>query len=802
MIRNYILLAWRNLVRHPFYAGISILGLTLGLWVAFLVAGYVWNQWQVNKNLRAHDRQYLLHSKWKDPGQGLEITTMGPLAKTLAEEYPHLVESYYRFDGITSNVSYGEKVFREGLQVGDSSLISMFGFELKEGDAASALDGPYKVVMTAEAAQKYFGKETALGKRIRIESFSGTVRDFEVSAVLKPLPVNSVTQLVDDYANQLFISIESLDYFGRNMDWGNRYIPGYILLREGVRPQQLKDPIRQLLQKYLLPSVAADLEVQPVLLRESYLSANDNLVRKMLWLLSAIAGFILLMAGINFVNICISRASVRLREIGIRKTMGGRRSQLIFQFLSESILLSLLAACLAFFFYAGSYDIVSDIVKKPLPSLSELPFHIWIVWLALGLITGCFAGAYPAFYLSAIDTAKAVKGKWESMREKNRLRPILIGFQFMLAVMALAGAGIVSRQIDLFFNGQLGYNKEMILTAQVSRDWTSAGVTRMESIRNKLEAIPEVKAASLSYEIMDGRNAANLQVYRQGQDSTQALNTPFLSTDTRFAEVYAVPMAAGVFFSANEMPTDTLGAVINETQARLMGWTDVRDAVGAATRVHNDSRVYTIKGVTRDFQFGSMHQAQAGLLFLHVRSYALYRFFSFKLKEGNPASAIEKLQKRWAELMPGTAFEYEFMDQSLEHLYRNEIQLRKAAWLASFLAIVIVLLGLVGMISLSIQRRTREMGIRKVLGASWSVVTRLFLKEFLLVLIVASCIAIPISWWLMQQWLNDFARQITLQASFFMLAAGSLIGVCMLVIVLQTWRLGMRKPGEIVNRES
>lgn len=273
MIQNYVKMAWRSLLKNGLYAFVNIIGLSAGILFALLIAAYVWGEWQVNKNLKNADRHYFLTSKWKEANMGMEIVTVGPLAKRLKEDYPHLVANYYRWDGITSVISKGDKHFREGIQLGDSTLLLMYGFELLHGNAASALKDPYSVVITKDKAIKYFGKTDVVGESLNIQSFSGEARDFTVTGVLKDNFENAVTQLLEGDGNGFFIPTNTYTFFNRtDLDaWSNTIIPSYIELKEGVHPTALEAPIKQLIVQNTTDLIKNNLTVVPIPLKEYHL---------------------------------------------------------------------------------------------------------------------------------------------------------------------------------------------------------------------------------------------------------------------------------------------------------------------------------------------------------------------------------------------------------------------------------------------------------------------------------------------------------------------------------------------------
>jgi ABC-type antimicrobial peptide transport system permease subunit len=798
MIKNYFKIAWRNIVKNKFYSAVNIIGLSTGIAFTLLISAYVWSELQVNKNLKNADRQYIIQSKWKDPNEGYFLATLGPLGKALKENYPNLVANYYRYDGITSNISKGDKSFRENIQVGDSTMLNMYGFSLLHGDKHTALHQPYTTVITAAKALKYFGKTDVVGQTITIESFSGTKHDFLITGVLNKVSNNSVTNLVDGYSGDFYVSTDNLDFFGRNMTWQNAFIANYIELQKGVAPKDLVQPIAHLIRQNAQPQVATDLTPQLVSLKDFYLDANNGLIKKMLYALSAIALFILVMAIINFINMSVSRASARMKEIGIRKVLGGMKKQLILQFLTESIVIAFISTVFAFIIYLLTRNLFSNVLLHEVPLLTAFPVYYVLFPLLFVLIVGFIAGIYPAFVLSSLKSVDSLKGK-PSVKENVLMRKSLAGFQFSIAAIAFIGAIIISQQINLFLSSDLGYNKDYILSAQLPRNWTQAGVNKMENIRNQFADIPSVNSVSLSYEIPDGNNSGPAGLYRFGTDSSTAITASALTTDENYTSVYKIPMRTGSFFEGHAMDSGKI--IINEAAANALRWKNVSDAIGKQIRIPGDPTVFTIKGVTGNFHFGSMQQKVAPIAFFNVQFAPIYRYMSFKLKPGNIKASIDAVQKKWSSLLPGAPFEYKFMDDTLANLYKSEIQLKKASYTATALALVIVLLGVLGLVSLSIQKRTKEIGIRKVLGSSVLGIVSLFIKEFLLTILIGGLVAAPLAYMIIHSWLQNYAYRINITPGPFIISIFVLGLITALIICLQTIKTALANPVDSLRSE-
>ena len=801
MFKNYFKIACRNLLRNKIFSAINIAGLSAGIAFALLIGAYVWNELQVNKRLKNASNQYFLASEWKDPNMGNYITTLGPIAKRLKADYPNLVKNYYRWDGITSVVSKGDNHFRENIQLGDSTLLSMYGFELSNGNASTALIDPFSVVITKDLAIKYFGKTDIVGQTLSIQSFSGGNHDFRITGVLKEIPENSVTRLNAANHNNLFIPTNTYTYFGRNdfESWTNIYLPSYVELQPGVTAQQLAIAIKSLINKNAPADIGQNLHIRPIALNDYYLDNNNGLVKKMLFTLSSIGLFILLMAIVNFINIAISSAGKRTKEIGVRKVLGSMRRQLIIQFLAESLILVSLATLLAIIAYPFAKAGFEQLVGKDIPALGSFPWQFIFIPLGMVLVIALMAGIYPAFVLSSLKAVDSLKGKLKTVEENTFLRKSLVGFQFCIALIVLVSASVITEQVTHFFGKSLGYNKEYIVSSQVPRDWSPKGVMKMQTVRNEFATLPQVSDVTLSYEIPNGNNGGQPPLYRPGTDSSKALPTQAMVTDEHYLTTYQVPLSAGSFFDGHGLDSGKI--VLNEQAAAALGFGNPASAIGQQLRIPGDPTIFTIKGVTKNFQFGSMQQKLPPLVIFNVRFAINYRYLSFKIRPGNISTAIEAIQKKWAQLLPGSSFEYSFMDDTLKNLYSTELQMKKAAYTATLLSLIIMLLGVLGLISLSIHKRVKEIGIRKVLGASVPGIVGLFVKEFVLIIIPAAAVAFPVAIFIMNNWLNHYSDRIHISVWPFVLSVSVLTGVTLLLIGLQTIKAAMLNPAKSLRTE-
>lgn len=792
MFKNFILLAWRNMVKHKTFSLINILGLSAGMAFVLLIGTYVWGELRVNDAIPDNDRVFMLHSQWTKPDMGMEITTPAPLTKALKENFPDLVEDYYHHDGISSIVSKGNKYFREGLQPGDASFLTMTGFPLLYGDPRTALNAPHSIVITESKARKYFGRTDVMGETLTLQSFAGGGKqDFMITGILKDLPYNTVTNFTNT-SNEIFLPVESLRFFGRYdgfQAWENTYIINYIKLKKGIRTADLQQPIQQLLKLHTSTTVAANLQVKLIPLNEYYLQLNNGLARRMVYTLSFVALFILVMAVVNFINISIGNATTRLKEIGVRKVMGGTRQQLIGQFLTESVLMATVSMALALGIYQWALPLADSMLGRSLPSLTALPAQFIAVPAVMALVIGALAGLYPALVLSLQPSVDSLKGKLKTIKEKVVFRRSLIALQFTTAIVVFIGALIIDKQVTFSFNSSLGYDKEQVITVTVPRDWTVEGVRYMETVRNEMSRLPAVTEATVSFEIPDGMSGGGGRLFKTGQDSSQAVIFNGLSTDERYAATYGMKMVAGQFLGK-----DTTTLVINETGARTMGWQDPSAAVGQLVSMDGNPQPFTIAGVIKDFHFESKHAAIRPLFINHVKNTLVYRYLSFRVKPGNLSQTLSALESKWATVLPGAPFDYKFMDDTLGFMYRSELQLKKAAQTATLLALVIVLLGVLGIVSLSITRRMKEVGIRKVLGASGMQIIVLFLKDFAWMIVLANLIAWPLAYLALEQWLNNFVYRIHINWVPFITVAAILTALIAVIVAIQTIIKALTNP--------
>ncbi|MET0466330.1 MAG: ABC transporter permease [Chitinophagaceae bacterium] len=792
MLKNYLKIAGRNLMRRKLFSLINILGLSVGIAFSLLIGVYIIQEKQVNAELKNADRQFVVKSEWKVMEMGLDITTVAPLPKAMKEEYPHLVSNYYRFNPVTNVVSAGDKHFKENIAIGDTTLVSMYGFPLLHGNSDHAFRDNNSAVITESMAMKLFGKTDVLNETISIAATTGEQLPYMVSAVLKDLTKNSVTGLFGESYAVFVPTVGNRYYPGGDpaVSWQSIYEIGLLELQPGVTPAAMEAPFQQVLAKYADETMKTNLTVKLAPVRSYYLKDNNNAVQRVIVTLSLVALFIISMAVINFININIGTSTYRLKEIGLRKVFGGARSQLVIQYLTEAMVLTLISGVFSIVLYESLRPFFSQVLQASL--LPSWHFS-WLqagFFVSLLLGVGLLAGIYPALVLSAVRISKAVKGKMDDSRGSMLLRKSLLVVQFSLAILVFICGLTISNQVSYIFNKDLGYNKEQVLIVTAfPKQWDSTGVKRMMAVREGLKQSPSVKAASLTFEIPDRKPPNALGLLAEGM--SQPVLIPSLNVDENYAGTLGLKLSAGVFFNDQgaHVPDQV---VINESAAKAFGWT-AESAIGKTLKMQ-PANTFTVKGVVKDFNYSSFNEEIGPLAFFHVEDALSYRFFAVKVAGDDMTAAINSVKSKWKELLPNAPFDYFFMDDKFASLYASELRLKKATSLATVLNLFIVFMGVFGIISFTIARRNKEIAVRKVLGADIKSILLLFIKEYAWLILLANVIAWPLAYWFAHEWLQQYVYRIQQDLTPFFVAGLSVFAIAVVLIGVLSMKPATSNP--------
>jgi ABC-type antimicrobial peptide transport system permease subunit len=801
MLKNYFKIASRHLTSHKLFSLINISCLAIGITFSMIIGIYILNQEAVNSQLKNVENQYIIKSKWKTKDMGIDITTLGPLAKTLRSEYPDLVAGYYRYNPVSNIVSAGDKHFKEAIAIGDTTFVSMYGLPVLYGNPKQAFENNNSAVITEAMAQKLFGRKDVIGERVSIQTtVNDESQDYTVSAVLKDIPYNSVFNLVGDTYGVFVPSVGNRYYQGGDGadNWNQLFEVGMIELQNGISPKDLEKPLKQILAKYTPEPIQKNLEVELAPVATYY--SGSSAVQKMITTLSLVALFILLMAIINFVNINIGISSYRLKEIGLRKVFGGARRQLIFQFITEAVLLTFIAALISIIFYELLRPTFANILNTTFVPFWKFTFSRFLLLGLLVIVVGFISGIYPAFILSSSNVLHAIKGKIDSAKGGLMLRRVLLIIQFTIAIVVFICAINVSKQVSYVFNKDLGYNKEQLLVINaMPKQWDSAGVRRMENIKSSLQQLSFVKDASLSFEVPDRKPPNAIDLLPVGSSISQPVFIPGSVADKDYAATFGLHVLSGSFFNQQgaNIPAQV---VLNESAAKALGFTD-ESAIGKQVKWVSANVMLTVSGVVKDYHYSSLQQKIEPVAFTNVEDALSYRFLTVKLNTLDIPDAISEVKQKWKSLSPNSPFEYTFMDDNFQSLYQSELQLQSAADIATILNLVIVFMGIFGVVAFTLAKRSKEIAVRKVLGAGVKNIILLFIKDYAVLIFIANIIAWPFAYMIVNRWLESYAYRIQQSIIPYFFAAAFVFATAFIFITLQCFKTAQANPVKNLRSE-
>ncbi|WP_254412402.1 ABC transporter permease [Dyadobacter diqingensis] len=792
MIRNYIKIAFRNLLKHKSFSFINIIGVAIGLACFLLLTIYVKDELSYDRHNANADRIYRLSRTFlsKDGTESLRLghaaPPFGPLIK---QDFPQ-VEEVTRMLETDAIVRYGEHLFNEeNLYAADANLFKVFTFDVIRGNPASALVNPFSIMFSRPMAEKYFGQENPLGKTVRLDN----LLDYTVTGVYEPLPSQAT------FHPNFLISFSTLNdnrvygAEGLRTNWSNNSFSTFLLLPKNYDPAKLVSAFPSFQNRHIdsnasTYSVLNLMKLSDIHLHshmDSEMEANGDI--QYVYLFSAIAIFILLIACINYMNLATARSAKRAKEVGMRKVVGAMRSQLINQFLSESILLVCISLMLGMLIVAFCLPFLNEFTQKKL-TLSALADPVFIVVLiSITLFTGLVAGSYPAFFLTSFQPTSVLKGKIASALKNGKLRQTLVVAQFSIAVVLIISTAVVYSQMKYIQNYKLGYSKDQVILLQAAGD----SATNYEAISQQLKENSGITEVGRSSRIPSGRLLDSWGAYVMKGDSMAPtdISIKSLAVDEDFILTYKIKMAAGRNFS-KQYPTDKAeGFVLNATAARLLGWKNPQEAVGNRFG-YGDIRGQII-GITEDYHFESLHQKVAPIvMFMHGNM----RWISVQVSGGDITGSIAHIKKVWESRFPGKPFVYEFLDERFGRLYAREQTQQLLFGVFAGIAIFISCLGLLGLSMFMAELRVKEIGVRKVLGASVSNLVVLLSNDFLKLVLIAIVIASPIAWYGMHRWLQEFAYHTEISAWIFIAAGALSAGIAMLTISFQSIKAALKNP--------
>jgi putative ABC transport system permease protein len=800
MYRSYFKIMLRNMIKQKFYSAITMLGLTVGITFALLTGIFIWGELQVNTDLKDVDRLYLLETHYKtNEGNQPPFFVPALLGQAAIEQYPTLFENYYRFRDRAITVSKSDRHFRLQSMIGDSTFFDMFGFHVLHGHPQNALNKPNSIVITEKIARQFFDRSDVTGESLTLSTEVSGSKEHVIIAVIADLQKkNSVTDFMNSDA-QIFLPQESRTDFnlGFQDEW-NTGIITYLKLTEGASPVEATAVLNKILQKDAPKDISNNKTIVLDSLSNYYLLTNHGAVQKLIVSLMVIVAFILLLAVTNFINISIASSFSRLKEVGVRKVIGGVKGHVLIQFLSESLLLATVSGTVSLLLYEILHNYFANVLGVSLPSLLKMSFLFWVYFLTGTIAVGFLAGIYPSFYLSSTGAIESLKGKFNSVKGTLRFSRGLVGFQFLVAVFILITSMIMSKQISYFMETDLGYDKSHVLIASsLPRIWTEEGMNKMEVAKSEFLTSPTIKSVSLSW----GSPNFNFDPYSAninlaGKPIDQGVLTTMAAADEDYAHVYGMNLLDGKFFFDADEPFQANRLVLNESAKKALGI-----SVGDKVNIQFSDKEFTIVGIVKDFHFESMHEKIKPVAFTHNRDFQAYRYFSFKLNPGSIVQSVQEVERLWKNIFPNDPFIYAFTEDRLAITYQTELQLRKATAFASVLVLIIVLTGVLGLVSLSVTKRNKEIGIRKVLGASVSNILALISREYALLMIIAFGLGIPVSYMFISQWLSGFAYRIDVDGWMFVVPILALFCITIVMVCAQSFKTAKSDPVKSLKYE-
>ncbi len=789
MIRHYLKTALRNLLRHKGYTAINILGLSVGLACCLLIGLYVQNELSYDRYHEKADRIYRLanHIAGASFENGIAKVS-GPWGPEARAEIPE-VEAACRFIFVGEALleKGGERYYEPNGLFADPSVFEVFSWPLLEGRPEEALREPRTLVLTRPFAEKYFGDESPLGKTLTVNQDA----EYRITGVVEAPPANS------HFTFDFLLSMASFQHPDLN-SWAllNQYYT-YLLLRPGADPGKVAEKMDILLARHLDEETAE--AYTPFLQPISSIHLKSKLHREMsvnsdwsyIYIFGSVALFILFIACLNFVNLATARAMQRAREVGVRKASGANRGELILQFLGESVLVTLLAALIGLGLAGLILPYISEFLELNLALNWREDFGFFIGFAVLALLVGLLSGSYPAVVLSAYRPAAVLKGKL-SAAGNPFLRKVLISSQFVVSIFLIIATLAAGAQLRYIQNKSLGFNKEQILILPIR---STPGPERVKAFRDELRRLPGVIGVSASANRPGGSDfGVPYEAVGLPADRQPAMRC--LVADENFLDTYQMEMAAGRGFSA-ELPTDSSAYLINETAARQLGWENPAGQQLAMPAIGRGPG--PIIGVVRDFHFRSFHEPITPLFFFIQPAW--FSQYSLRLEAENLEHTLGLIREKWQAFEPDYPFSYSFFDESFDSLHRAEQ--RTAALIRWFAVIAILLtcLGIFGLASFTTARRTREIGIRKVMGATAGRIFGLLAWNFVALVLAAFAVAILPAWWAARRWLGSFAFHADLQWWHFLLAGALAMGIALISVSWQSLRAAMGNPAEALRYE-
>jgi putative ABC transport system permease protein len=798
MLFNYVKVAFRNLFRSRLYSAINIFGLAIGMAACLMIFLWVQDELSYDRFHQNAENIYRVERKvdFRDI-HGQAPITSGPYGAALVQDYPE-VENFVRIDRDEISIKDQRNIFRrQSVLFTDNSLLEIFDFRLQRGDPETALTQPKSIILTQDMALRYLGTEDVLGQTLTVD-WNGSILDCQVTGILEKVPHNSHVH---------FDVVVSLATYPEEflVQWFNNSLYTYVLVREGTLHGEMEEKMTGFMEKYMGAQFTAfvgpdvdinevfQLKLKPLLdihlhpSAEFEIEAMGSMTSVLIF--TAIALMILLIACLNFMNLSTARANKRAKEVGLRKTVGAGRRQLWGQFLGESILMSFVALIFAVGLILLALPAFNQLTQKALTiGFLFVPGNVWML-LAITLVTGVLAGLYPAFVLTAFQPVKVLKGTALSGTGKSIFRKGMAVLQFSISIMLIVGTLVIFKQMEFVRNKSLGFDHENMLLITTESETVRKDI---EVLRSALQENPRILAVGGSSNI-PGSNIFSDTVFKR-DDSDDIFSLMFMATDYEFIDTYGFQLLQGRLFS-REFGADSEGAVVlNRAAVSELGFApeEIVDKTILMATSETETIPLNVVGVVDDFHFKSLHRVIEPLVLWLVPD--RMRIISVRMAPGDLGETLSFVQQKWMEIFPQEEFSYTFLDDRIKLLYQSEGKMRSLFLTFSILSIFVACLGLLGLAAFTAQERTKEIGVRKVLGASVGNILLLLSKEFVKWVLVANILAWPIAYYAMNRWMQNFAYRSAIGVWPFVLSAILAMFVALFTVGFQALKAALTDP--------
>jgi len=807
MLKNYFVIALRNIRRNKVYSFLNMGGLAVGMASFILISLFIRYQLSFDRYHENAGRIYRVATESQLHGT-ITALTANPMAPELVREFPEIIHAV-RIDHVNQKVLIRNelKYFKEELFcLSDPYVFKVFSFPLIKGNPDSALKEKYSVIISEAIATKYFGDDDPVGKILNFEN----KLDFQVTGVMKNIPLNSHFRC-DFIAS--FACADEVFWKGYSEDKTQKSLHTYILLREGASASELEKKLPAFVSRFLAPvleeyapmkdkipggleNIKFKLFLQPLtrihLHSNLFAELSPNYDIRYIYIFSAIGIFILLIACINFMNLSTAYSSKRSKEVGLRKVLGAQRTQLIKQFIAESLLMSFISLFLALIMVEFLLPVFNSFMGGNLGSSSTKSWSVFWGLIVLTVLVGVASGSYPAFFVSAFQPVKVLRGTFR-LGTKSHFRSILVVTQFMITVGLIFSTIVITSQLNYIRNRRLGFRKEHVIVLPLESE---AEIRNYLSFKSELLKFPDIEEVTGASNIFS-RIYSSSPFWLEGAHENESRRVQKLYVDYDFIKTFGIEIVEGRVFSKRIASDRSKAFIINESAAQAFGWASPLGKQIAWARSRNEKGA--VIGVIKDFHFRSLHQSIEPLILL-VRG-SFFRNMFIKINSENIPKSLASIKNKWEEFFPARPFEYFFLDDDINKMYASEMKMSQMFRCTALLAIFIACLGLFGLISYTTEQRTREIGVRKVLGASVPSIVLLLSSEFLKLVIIANILTWPLAYYVMNRWLQNFAYRINVGFVFFILTGVLAFTIAIITVSFQSMRSALANPVDSLRYE-